>query len=255
MHIEQGSGLPVVFVHGNLSTHETWRNVLAIMPANLRAVAYDLRGHSDSAQPFGDATISDFVADLDELRLRLDLSPMILVGQSFGAFIAAAYAATFPDRVSGLLLIAAPAERSAADREAGRALVERFRAEGVMAVMKGLVSAWYTDEFRDRHPDAIDRRLDQIRRLDETISLRTYELYNDFDLSQIAGQIRCPTIVMTGEFARGCGADAARSLAQRIERSSLEVLPRLKNGIPTEAPHEIAASIRRLSAGHLLNKI
>jgi pimeloyl-ACP methyl ester carboxylesterase len=247
MHVKQGEGQPVVFIHGNLSTHETWRNVLSIMPGDLHAVAYDLRGHSRSAGAFGDPEISDFVTDLYHLRKELDLSPMILVGQSFGAYIAAAYAARFPENVRGLLLIAAPADRSAADREAARQLVARFRAEGIMPAMKGLVSAWYSDEFREQHPDAIGRRLDQIRTLDETVSLRTYELYNDFELADIAGKICCPAIVMTGELARGCGSEAARALARKIKQSTSVILPGLKNGLPTEAPAAIVASIRQLA--------
>ncbi|MGO4175524.1 alpha/beta fold hydrolase [Bosea sp. TAF32] len=242
--------MPVVFVHGNLSTHETWRHVLAAMPSDLRAVAYDLRGHSASAKPFGNPSVPDFAADLDELRGQLDLPPMILVGQSFGAFVAAAYAAEFPEHVRGLLLIAAPAGRSVVELEQARNLVVRFRAEGVMAVMKTLVSAWYTDEFRERHPDAVDRRLDQIGRLDEDISIRTYELYNDFELGAIAGRLRCPTTVMTGEFARGCGAQAAVAFAQNIARSNVVIVPKLKNGIPTEAPGKIVSSIKHLVGDH-----
>lgn len=248
MHIEQGSGQPIVLVHGNLSNRETWRNVLSLMPESLRAIAYDLRGHSRSARMFGDPGIADFVTDLDELRRECALSPMILVGQSFGAYIAAAYAARFPEQVCGLLLIAAPASRSAAERRMAQELVARFRTEGVATVMKGLVSAWYSDEFRELNPSAIDQRLEQIQNLDPSVSIKTYELYNNFELAEIASDILCPTIVMTGEFARGCGADSARALAQKIKLATSTVLPRLKNGLPTEAPGAIVASIRKIAS-------
>jgi 3-oxoadipate enol-lactonase len=247
MHSEQGSGPPVVFVHGNLSTRRTWGPVLAAMPADLRAISYDLRGHAPSAKPFGDPGMEDFVADLDELRAALELPPMVLVGQSFGAFIAAAYAARYPGRVAGLLLIAAPAGRRPEEKAVAAQLVARFRAEGVMAVMQGLVAAWYTDAFRQRNPDAVDQRLAQIRALDEAVSIRTYELYNAFELLDIAADIRCPTTVMTGEFARGCGPEALSALAGRIGHATGVLLPQLKNGVPTEAPGAIVAAIRQLA--------
>jgi pimeloyl-ACP methyl ester carboxylesterase len=170
-----------------------------------------------------------------------------MVGQSFGAYIAAAYAAMYPEHVKGLLLVAAPASRSAAEHKSAADLVARFRAEGLMTVMEGLVSAWCSDEFRENNPDSIKQRLIQIRTIDPKISIATYEFYNNFDLAGVSSQIRCPTIVMTGEFARGCNADSARSLAQKIERSVSMVLPGLKNGLPTEAPNAIVASIQQLA--------
>ena len=46
----------------------------------------------------------DYVSDLDELREHLGLERMLLLGHSHGGVVAAAYAATHPDRVEKLVL-------------------------------------------------------------------------------------------------------------------------------------------------------
>ncbi|MDQ6731816.1 MAG: alpha/beta hydrolase [Actinomycetota bacterium] len=67
--------------------------------------AVDRRGRGDSGElppPFGiDAHVRDMVAVLDALELERAL----VVGHSLGAYIAAALAATHPERVTGLVLV------------------------------------------------------------------------------------------------------------------------------------------------------
>lgn len=240
MHAVNGSGESVVFVHGNGSTHETWSDVVSAMDGRARCVTYDLRGHSPTAPEGTELSIEIFVEDLEALRRELKVERLYLVGQSLGAYIAAAYALAYPQHVRGLALLAAPAGRSRSEQDTLSALIGRLKREGVMQVMPDLVRHWYTDAFAAAHPDAIRKRLAQIAKIDEEIFIRTYELYNATEILPWLGRIRCPTLVMTGEFAQGCGAAIARATSENIEGAKLVILDGLKNGLLTEAPQRVA---------------
>jgi pimeloyl-ACP methyl ester carboxylesterase len=102
-------GLPVVFIHSFAGSTAHWSAQLAHLRKSRRAVALDLRGHGRSAPPSdNDYAIESLAADIAAVVDQLGLKRFVLVGHSLGGAAAIAYAAANPDRVAGLLLVAAP---------------------------------------------------------------------------------------------------------------------------------------------------
>jgi pimeloyl-ACP methyl ester carboxylesterase len=102
-------GLAVVFLHGFAGSADHWSSQLAHLRPNRRAMALDLRGHGQSDPPAGNNYAIDSVAgDLAAVVDSLGLQRFVLVGHSMGNPTALAYAARHPDRVAGLVLVAAP---------------------------------------------------------------------------------------------------------------------------------------------------
>lgn len=97
--------VPVVFVHGNVSSSLFWQPLMLSLPAEVNALAVDLRGFGDSETAPVDATrgLSDFSDDLAEVIDALDLGPVHLVGWSMGGGVVMQYALDHP--VTGLTLI------------------------------------------------------------------------------------------------------------------------------------------------------
>ncbi len=69
-------------------------------------LAIDQRGHGDSAwaQP-PDYTYERYAADLDAVVTKLGLNDFTLIGHSMGGTVALTYAATYPGRVSRLVVV------------------------------------------------------------------------------------------------------------------------------------------------------
>jgi proline iminopeptidase len=95
---------PVVALHGGPGVSDTAGLLAALGPlaADGRDVwSYDQRGAGRStrlADPSG-YTTQRAVADLEQVRRRIGAERMVLVGHSWGAYLAAAYLAQHPDRV------------------------------------------------------------------------------------------------------------------------------------------------------------
>ena len=98
MHwIESGpaDGVPVVLVHGNLSTGRFYEHLMPDAPDGLRLVAPDMRGFGDTDRVPIDATrgLRDWADDVDALVRVLGISrPVHLAGWSTGGAAIAAYA-------------------------------------------------------------------------------------------------------------------------------------------------------------------
>lgn len=102
------SGVPVIFVHGNVSSSRFFEETLAAMPDRYRAVAPDLRGFGDTEPKPLDATrgVADFADDLRALVEALGIEdPVHLVGWSAGGSAAMRYAMDNPTGVSTLTLV------------------------------------------------------------------------------------------------------------------------------------------------------
>src|SRR6185312_14221283 len=68
-------------------------------------LALHLRGHGDSDRPDGPYTIEQHARDVASAMNQRSLGPTIVVGHSFGAYVAVALAATAPELVSALVLV------------------------------------------------------------------------------------------------------------------------------------------------------
>lgn len=96
-----------VYLHGFASVRTGEKSNALVRHAHARgraAMRFDFRGHGDSTGTIGHVTFSELLADAG---LVLDAAgPSFLVGTSLGALVAAHLAATRPQEVLGLALIA-----------------------------------------------------------------------------------------------------------------------------------------------------
>jgi pimeloyl-ACP methyl ester carboxylesterase len=99
---EQGSGEPVLMLHGFPDSARLWRHQIPVLvEAGFRVIAPDQRGFGDSDKPEGvesytlEKTMGDVVLLLDELGLE----KVRLVSHDWGAAVGWALAAYCPERV------------------------------------------------------------------------------------------------------------------------------------------------------------
>ncbi len=107
---EQGSGEPVVLVHGSASDIRTWEHQIPAIGANYRAVAYSrryARPNTDIAAGVDDQMLPH-VEDLAAFLKSIDAPAAHLVGHSWGGFIALLTAIRHPQMVRSLVLMEPP---------------------------------------------------------------------------------------------------------------------------------------------------
>lgn len=91
-YTDQGSGQPVVLIHGFPLNGESWgKQQAALLEAGYRVIAYDRRGFGASSKAGTGYDYDTFAADLHALMEDLDLSDAVLVGFSMGTGEVARY--------------------------------------------------------------------------------------------------------------------------------------------------------------------
>ncbi len=139
-----GRGPAVVLIHSAFLDHRLWDAQMQSLATDHTVVRYDVRGHGRSTGPLPAASSVD---DLTALLNHLEIRSAYLVGNSFGADIAAGFAAGFPDRTRGLVLVAGnPGDFPPTPEEEQRFLSSFPEGEGRLVEA---VTAGRTDEAID----------------------------------------------------------------------------------------------------------
>jgi pimeloyl-ACP methyl ester carboxylesterase len=117
-----GAGPALVLLHGISSGSGSWALQLDALAARHRVIAWDAPGYGGSDALTAPAPVAaDYAATLAALWDALELDRAVIVASSLGALMAGAFAARWPARVAGLVLLnpaggygrAGPAEREA----------------------------------------------------------------------------------------------------------------------------------------------
>ncbi|CAL9341022.1 alpha/beta fold hydrolase [Nocardiopsis sp. TNDT3] len=152
LHYEdQGSGQPVVLIHGYpLDGHSWEKQTAALLDAGYRVITYDRRGFGQSSQPSTGYDYDTFAADLNTVLETLDLTDVVLVGFSMGTGEVGRYLGTYGSaRVAKAAFLASlePFLLQTEDNPGGAAPREFF--EGVVAAVKADRYAYFTDFYKD----------------------------------------------------------------------------------------------------------
>ena len=103
-YTEQGSGEPLILLHGNGEDGSYFTHQLPYFSRRYRVLALDTRGHGLSPRGEGPFTIRRFSEDLLQFMDEQEIPSAHILGFSDGGNIALCFALAHPERVRSLIL-------------------------------------------------------------------------------------------------------------------------------------------------------
>ena len=97
-------GAPVVFANSLGTDLRLWDAVLPHLPAGLKLIRYDLRGHGLSSIPPAPYSMGSMIRDAEKLLDLLEIRDCVFVGLSLGGMIAQGLAVKRLDQIRALVL-------------------------------------------------------------------------------------------------------------------------------------------------------
>lgn len=103
---EEGTGSPVLFLHGSPDSHDMWLPVLPHLGTNKRFIIPDLPGFGDSTLPDNfSLSLDNMAAFIHELLAQLEVrEPITLVTTDFGGHYGLAFMVKYPQLVRGVAI-------------------------------------------------------------------------------------------------------------------------------------------------------
>ena len=239
---EQGSGRPLVMLHGGLLDATMWDPQFGKFARHFRVIRYDARGHGRSVcQP---DTFS-YHEDLHAIVEKLGLEKPILVGHSMGGYAAIDFALEYPEVPAALVLVSPGLSGFEFKSPAFEEFRERFgtaaQSGEVEEMAEAFLTAW-TDGPR-RRPGEIDPAIRQKLKAAVLENMTNWEERNveyrplPFAIDRL-GSLRVPVLVVTGDLDMTGILEIARLVQIRVPRSQTIMISDAAHMINLEKPEE-----------------
>jgi|SRR4051812_14868770 3-oxoadipate enol-lactonase len=224
-YMVEGIGKPIVLIHEMGGTLESWSLLAPLLAGTRCVVRYDTRGAGFSEKVRGVLSIDTMTADLLALLDGLGITEKVaLVGTAVGGAIALHTAFRHPDRVSAAIVSSPATSIPPANRDVTLARVARFEREGVRVAVDETAANGYPEELRTDPVRFADFRARWLAN-DPNSFGAIYRMLADMDLADELPQIKCPVLVIGGEFDRGRPPARVEPVAQAIPGAQFKVLP------------------------------
>ncbi len=244
-------GPALVFANALGTDFRIWDALLPHLPAGLRLIRYDMRGHGLSDAPEGDYFMGDLVADATALMDHLGASPAVFVGLSLGGMIAQGLAAERPDLLRAVVLCCTAAKIGTEEIWAER--IRDVRTAGVAALAEPVLERWFSRRFRTDHPGALALARHMLTRTPAHGYAGCAAAIAETDLRESTARLRLPVLAIAGSEDGSTPPDLVRETAESIPGAQFKIL-RGAGHIPClDAPEALAAHLTEIlhETGHL----
>jgi pimeloyl-ACP methyl ester carboxylesterase len=251
---DEGTGAPVVFLHGLLVDGTVWRKVVPLLGEGVRAIAPDLPlgSHRIATGRDADVTPHGVARLVGELLAALDLEDVTLVGNDTGGAITQLVALDHGERVGRLVLTNcdcfevfppkafAPMVRAAHVPGALLAAMQPMRT----AAARRLPNAY--GALGHRIPDDVTEAWvrpflsDAGVRRDTARFLRAVDPAIMLDAAARLPELQVPALVAWGQDDRFFTPELGRRLAAVLPHSRLEPIAGSRTFVSEDAPQELA---------------
>jgi len=214
-----GKGDPIIVIHGSPALNQTYlRPALDRLSNTHKVIFYDQRGCGKSTG-LNPINLAAFVSDIEEIRKELGLDKIILIGHSWGAFLAMNYAIAHPETVNKLILLSSmPASKEEFDQFI-TVIMGRLA-----PIHKELEEIEGSDAYKSGDPDTVEKQMKTVFspyfydqtdvskvnfRLTQSAFLSGSKVFSllceevffkPFDLYPELASVKAPTLVVHGDY-------------------------------------------------------
>jgi pimeloyl-ACP methyl ester carboxylesterase len=249
----------LVAVHGGPGLdHINMKESLAPLAEDSQVLYYDQRGHGRSDHSSAEFwNLRTWADDLRRLCDGLGLNKPVVLGSSFGGFVALTYAALFPDHPGGIILANTTGGRS--DHQRATEVFRRLGGHEAAAVAQRDFTELTEESSADFNrvcfplysskPGWAGESRQWIARSIQTIDVNLHYYRHEaprFDPWSVLAAIKCPVLVLAGEDDPICPLPVVEELAGQLpaDTTRLVRLPGARHTVFRDRPDLAFPAIR-----------
>jgi len=250
--VERGdvSGRAVILLHGFADSWRSFERVIPHLPPSLHVVAVTQRGHGDASRPAEGYGLPYLSVDLLALLDALGIQRAVIVGHSMGSAVAVRFAIDHPDRVAGLVLMAA----GSAVRGTPQA---RAHWDEVLGKLHDPIPRDFVHELTDQSfvkpvpRETVEVMTDESAKMPLFVWRRVLEARwrGEGDYSTELAKVGAPTLLLWGDRDPRYSRSEQEALLTGIHGSRLVVFEGYGHMLHVEEPERCAREIAAFVAG------
>jgi len=232
------AGVPILLIHGLGLNQDMWSAQIDALAERGPVITYDLLGHGASPPPLETPCLGVFADQAANVLKHFGYESAVIAGFSLGGMIARRIAMTYPDMTAAIAVLHSPHQRTMAEHDAIQTRVHQAEQHGPAATVDAAIERWFTEDFRARSPQVIEKVKNWVMANDAKIYPPIYQVLVDGvdELISPSPPITCPALVMTGDEDFGNHPAMSAAIAREIEGAEYVVLKGLRHMAMMEAP-------------------
>lgn len=234
-------GPALVLAHALGVDLRIWDRLLPLLPAGLRVLRYDLRGHGLSDAPEGEYWMGDLVADAAGLIAATGCEGGVFLGLSIGGVIAQGLAAERPDLLRGAIFCCTAARIGT--EQVWRDRMALVREKGVEALADATLERWFSRAFRRDRPEELALWRNLLTRTPAAGYLGCCAALAETDLRLSTAGLRLPVLMAAGTEDGSTPPDLVRETAESMAQARFALIRGTGHMPPIERPEALAALI------------
>jgi len=244
----------IMFSNSLGSTLHLWDGILPHLPAGLRIIRYDMRGHGRSDVPPAPYSMGALVSDAAAVGDALKVRGALFVGLSVGGMIAQGLAVKRPEMIRALVLSNTAAKIGTPAFWSDR--ITAVTDKGLPAIADDIIERWFGRAFRAT-PE-VTRWRDMLAEGDPVGYAGVCAAIAGTDFYTPTSGLRIPTLGIAGPEDRSTPPDLVRETLDLIPDSQFILMPRCGHLPCAEDPAaygeilaDFIAKTRHMSVGGL----
>jgi pimeloyl-ACP methyl ester carboxylesterase len=250
--LTEGSGDPIVLIHGFPLTREVWDAQAAQLAPHARVIRPDLRGMGRSSVPDGPYLMETLAGDIAAMLDALGIDRAAIVGHSMGGYVAMAFCRMYSERVTKLALVCSRLSADTADAAKSRNdLADRAeQQDSAGVIVDSYVPRLFSRSLLENRSPLVDR----VRAIARENSVKGMAamlrgMAQRVDAYDIAEELNMPVLIVAGAADQIVGLPEAEGMRRAFPRAELRVLGRSGHVPMLEEPEALGDLLVRFCRG------
>jgi 3-oxoadipate enol-lactonase len=226
----------LVFSHSLACSVRMWDKEIERHKERYRVLAYDTRGHGQSAAPKGAYTLEGLADDLHALLRHLKIAKAHFCGLSMGGMIGQTFALKYPGIFQSLTLCDTTSRYPAAAAPLWQERIRIAESQGLKPLVQPTLERWFTEAFRKGKPEEVKKVAAQIEKTPVPGYVGCCHAIPKIDVTARLKEIKCPALVICGENDPGTPPAMAREIHENLPGSKLVLIPQAAHLSNIEQP-------------------
>ena len=213
--VDGGADAPALVLSNSLGVNlAMWDPQMEEFKRHFRVVRYDSRGHGASAVARLGYTLKNLGEDVVALLDLLGIAKTSFCGLSMGGMVGMWLGLHAPARIEKLVLCSTAARIGTPEMWVAR--IENVCKNGMLAITPAVISRWFTPQFLEREPQAVERVRQMLLATPPEGYAWTCAAIALVDDREVLSRIRAKTLVISGTHDQATPPADGRFIAERI---------------------------------------
>lgn len=243
-----GSGPPLLLIHGLGSSSRDWEMQIEPFAQKYQVITLDLCGHGQSGKPPGPYSIRLFAEDTTALIRELEIAPLHVVGISMGGMVAFELAVHFPNLLRSLTVVNSYPEMRV---ETMRERVQVWRRFLILELLGMRGTGIMLSRHLFPYPEQADLRKLFVQRWaenDRHAYRESLRAIINWDVENRLTEIKCPVLVVASD-QDYMPLGEKQAYTAKIPNARLVVIENARHAVTAERPEQFNAVLDEFLMG------